>query len=244
MGFFRKRQQTSEVRVFENRVFECLYDRGGRIFENLEFRHCRFESCALSITTNPRRRSIVRNVRLIQCEQEGCAIDTAIIEDVVVDGLNTHGQLLQTWGAVFKHVTLKGNIGRVMFSPKVGLGVKGFAKPQVQRAFDEANAAYYATVDWALDIREARFEECDIRGIPARLIRRDPETQVVVTREKALQGKWRELEIPDLWKGWIELFLEDGEPDVVLVAPKRHRRYEVLLEGLKKLRDAGVAEPD
>ncbi len=179
----------------------------------------------------------------MQCEVVGFLIGPAVFEDVVVDGLRTPGDLLITWGAVFKHITLKGNIGRIMLNSVIS--PPGLAKPHEQRAFDEANAAYYATVDWALDIREARFEECDIRGIPARLIRRDPESQVVVTREKALQGKWREIDLSDTW--WdvaIEFMLEDGEPDVVLVAPKRHPQYRVLLEGLKKLRDAGVAEPD
>ena len=185
----------------------------------------------------------MRNVRLIGCEVMGCALNAAIVEDVVVDGLETHGDLLQTWGAVFKHVTLRGDIGRIMISPAVATGL---AKPHEQRAFDQANAAYYATVDWALDISEARFfGECDIRGIPARLIRRDPETQVVVTREKALSGEWRKVDLSDTWwGGWIELFLRDGDPDVVLVAPKRHPRYRVLLEGLRKLREAGIAEPD
>jgi hypothetical protein len=240
-ALFRKHEGDS-VKIFEDRVFECFYDRGGRTFSNLEFRRCRFESSRISITRDPRRRSTVRNVKLVQCEQLGCAINTAIIEDVMVDGLKTHGQLLQTWGAVFKHVTLKGNIGRIMLSPAVATGL---AKPHEQRAFDEANAAYYAEVDWALDISQARFEECDIRGIPARLIRRDPETQVVVTREKALLGEWRQIDLSGTyWGGWIELFLEDGEPDVVLVAPKRNPHYRVLLDGLKKLRDAGVAEPD
>jgi hypothetical protein len=32
--------------------------------------------------------------------------------------------------------------------------------------------------------------------------------------------------------------------DVVLVAPKRSRQFKELLEGLKLLRKAGVAEPD
>ncbi len=121
----------------------------------------------------------------------------------------------------------------------------GWAKPKQQVAFDEANAQYYETVDWALDISEARFYECDIRGIPARLIRRDPETQVVVTREKALMGKWKELDLSKTyWATGIQFMLNRGDRDVVLVAPKRDPKYPDLLDGLKLLRDAGVAEPE
>lgn len=230
------------IRVYSYQDFNNLYDRNsGRIFQDLELRKCRFISCALSITRNPRRRSLVRNVRLIQCEEIGCAIDTAIIEDTVIDGLKT-SDLLQTWGAVYKHVVLKGNIGRIMISPVIATG---WAKPHQQAAFDKVNAEYYQQVDWALDISEARFYECDIRGIPARLIRRDPQTQVVVTREKALLGEWRKLDLTrTFWSGWIELFLQEEALDVVLVAPKRHPKFNDLLDGLKMLRDAGVAEPD
>jgi hypothetical protein len=183
----------------------------------------------------------VQNVKLIGCEVRGCAIDTAIIEEVVVDGLKTH-TFLKTWGAVFKHVTLRGYIGKIMISPAVFLGT---AKPKEQLAFDEANAAYYSTVDWALDISEARFQECDIRRVPAYLIKRDPETQVVITREKALEGKWKQLDLSrTYWTTAIEYLLGFGLQDKVLVAPKRSSKYRDLLDGLKMLRDAGVAEPD
>lgn len=242
------------IRVLEKEEFRSFYDcsfyqRSGRTYDNdsgrtfsdLEFRKCRFISSAISITRMPELRSAVRNVRLIQCEQRGCALEAAIVEDVLVDSLKTNG-LLQTWGAVFKHVTLRGKIGRVMISPAVATGT---ATPAQQRAFDEANAAYYAGVDWALDIREAEFEEGEIQRVPARLIRRDPRTQVVVKREKAMQGTWRQLDLSRThWATSLEFLLERGDPDVVLVAPKRHRKYRDLLDGLKALRDAGVAEPD
>ncbi len=165
----------------------------------------------------------------------------AVVEDCVVSNLKTHG-LLQTWGAVFKHVVLKGRLGRVMFSPYVALGT---ASPAEQRAFDEANASFYARVDWALDISEGEFDECEIQRVPAKLVRRDPATQFVVTREKALKGSWRNLDLSQThWATSLEFFLKRGDADVVLVAPKRGRRFRKLLEGLEMLRDSGVAEPE
>jgi hypothetical protein len=229
------------MQVFERQEFECFYDDGSRTFSNIEFRRCSFTSSSISITCEVHQRSTIRNVRLIGCEVRGCSVDTAIVEDVLVDGLKTHG-LLQTWAAVFRHVTIKGKLGRLMFSPFVAAGT---ANARQQREFDEANAAYYSTVDWALDISEVECEEMDIRRVPARLIRRDPATQVMVTREKAMQGRWRELDLSrTYWATAIKLFLEDGDPDLVLVAPKRHRKFRDYLDGLKALRDAGVAEPD
>jgi hypothetical protein len=241
------------MRVFEKEEFRSFYEGStyyqagrtydndsGRTFSDLEFRKCHFVSSVISMTRKPELRSTVRNVRLIQCEQHGCALEAAIVEDVLVDAFKTNG-LFQTWGAVFKHVTLRGQIGRVMLSPAVS---PGKATPTQQRAFDEANAAYYADVDWALDISEAEFEEIDIRRVPARLIRRDPDTQVVVTRERAMEGAWRNLDLSKTdWAGYIDLFLRDGDAELVLAAPKRDRKYRDHLDGLKMLRDAGVAEP-
>src|SRR6185295_12409010 len=143
------------------------------------------------ITREVEQRSTFRNVRLVKCAQRGCAIETAIIEDVLVDGLKTGG-LLQCWGAVFKHVILQGKIDRIMISPAVAAGL---AAMQQQRAFDVANATYYSSVDWALDISRGEFEECEIQRVPAHLVRRDPETQVVITRERAMQGSRRDFDL-------------------------------------------------
>jgi hypothetical protein len=96
-----------------------------------------------------------------------------------------------------------------------------------------------------LDIREAEAEELEIRGVPARLIRRDPESQVVITRQKAMEGTWRQLNLEKTHWGYsIDRMLRSGEPDIVLVAGRRDRQYRDLLAGLRTLREAGVAEPD
>lgn len=211
------------------------------IFENLKFQSCYFESCMISVTVQPHLRSTVRKGVFRGCEVRGCLIDAAVLEDILVDGLKTRG-LLQTWGAVFRHVTLRGRLGRIMLSPAIASGV---ATPSEQRAFDEANARFYRDTDWALDITEGEFEELDLRGIPASLIRRDVETQVVVTRKKAMSGAWRNLDLSKTyWATSLQFLLDFGYPDTVLVAPKRHRKYRDLLDGLKMLRDAGVAELD
>lgn len=231
------------MRKFERQEFVQWFDRdSAAVYCDLEFVKCRFESCGLSITRSPIRRSTVRNVHLTNCEQRGSTVKAAILEDVVIENFKTNG-LFQTWGAVFKHVVLRGKIGRIMVSPLVA---PGSATPEQQRAFDAANAEYYERVDWALDISGAQFEgECDLRRVPAHLVRRDPETQVVIKREKAMRGEWRSLDLSKtFWPSAIEGFLQEGDNDIVFVAGKRDRKFLDLLGGLKKLRDAGVAEPD
>ncbi len=228
---------------FEAQEFCDFQDReSARVFADLEFRRCRFAGSFISVTRYPWFRSTVRNVRLIRCVASVCTVYAAIVEDVLVDTLSVEGTFF-TRGAVFKHVTLKGKIGPLLIDPLVS---PGSAEPGQQEAFDEANRAYYESVDWALDISEAEFVDVGINGVPARLIRRDPLTQVVVTREKALEGRWRQLDLSKtIWPSHLKLFLNGGEPDVVLAASKADKRtYQYELDGLKMLRDAGVAEPD
>jgi hypothetical protein len=224
---------------FERRAFEGLHDRSsGATYSGLTFVECQFDRCTLSTAKKPSERTVVRTIRARSCRVMSCSIYAAVLQDIVIDGLDTRGQLLQTWGAVFDRVVLRGRVGRLMFSneasPSLGEGTR--------EAFRNANASFYGDVEWALDIREAEVKELDIRGIPARLIRRDPETQVVIERETALHGAWRriDLEATD-WRTAIELFLERGEPDLVLVAAKLDRRYSQMVKALKRLRDAGVA---
>jgi hypothetical protein len=230
------------MKILENLTFEPFYDRNSKaVFSDIEFRKCHFMSGALSVTLDPKLRSTVRNVNVINCRTTAASLWAAIVEDVVIDGLQT-SRLFRTSGAVFKHVVLEGKIGRIMMSPAVH--PSKITKEQ-QEAFNDANTQYYKSVDWALDISQAAFVECDIRCVPASLIRRDPETQAVVTRAKAISGEWQRLDLSNTyWPSTISHFLERGDHDIVLVAAKRNSKFKDLLNGLKKLREAGIAEPN
>jgi hypothetical protein len=228
------------TRLFERKTFEGLRDRGsGRTYEDIDLRRCDFQGC-FTICGKPKERITFRRVNLVDCEERGCTLRGAIVDECVINGLETGG-LMQTWATVFKHVTFKGQVGRIMVSGMIGTSERA---TKDQAAFDEANTDFYSGVDWAIDIREAEFEEADLRGVPARLVRRDPETQIVVSRQLALGGAWRKLDLSDThWATAIELFLQRGQSDVVFVAPKRAREFQKLVRGLRLLREAGIAEP-
>jgi hypothetical protein len=230
------------MRTFIKRKFESYSDRdSARTFSDAVFQNCLFVSSFISMTRNPTKRSVIRNVRIENCEEVGCTIHAAILEEIMVDGLKTHG-LLQSWGTVFRHVVIRGRIDGFMASQILQPGL--ITKEQ-QTLFDHANSNYYKGVDWALDISGALFEDCDLRGIPAMLIRRDIETQVVVTRQKALAGAWRNLDLARThWPTNLELFLQQGYSDVVLVAPKLAPDFQILWQGLDLLRSEGIAEPN
>ena len=246
--------QDTEMKVIERQRIERLSDgfrnerpgrRPARLIQGFEVDRCYFHDCTLSMTRYLELRTTVRNVCMNRCEVEHCGVWSAIFEDCVVDGLKTWGHL-KIWGAVFKHVTLRGKIGSI-----------GIDHPYPPEAMDEppdadqpisrANEEYYKDVDWALDISQAEFKDLDLRSVPARLVRRDPETQVVVKREKLLDGRWKELVSlleGTWWPTSLDWLLAREDEDVVLVAPKRDRKFPLLLEGLKLLRQAGIAEPN
>jgi hypothetical protein len=233
---------------FSRRTFDSFRDReSGVTFRDIEFHECYFESCAVSITSDPALRSTVRNMQFNNCSQRGCSLNCAIVEDVLINGFNTNGQVFQTWGAVFNRVVLKGKIDDVMLSNEL-LGSVLYGEEHRQREIAPmraANAEYYRTVEWALDISRAEFKDVCIRGIPAHLIRRDPETQVVVTLDKATEGRWQGLEFQESqFATSIQLLMKRGDTSVILTAPKRSRKFRRLLADIRLLKSAGIAEPD
>jgi hypothetical protein len=236
------------MRVFENKTLKSLYDQeSGAVFADMEFRSCDFESCVLSMAGRPARRSTVRNVRLLHCSQRGCRANCAVFEDVLIDDLATNGQLLQTFGAVFNRTVLRGKIDRLMLSNDVLPSIlkDDSERQQEIEAFRSANAEFYRRVEWALDISTGEFRELDLRGIPGHLVRRDPETQVLVLRERALKMEWVGLDFKEnLLPTTLQLFLEGQDSSLVYAAPKRHPKFRRYLDDVKLLRRAGIAEPD
>jgi hypothetical protein len=230
------------IRTYKDHVFEGLRSlRDPVLISDLELVHCTFRDCNLWTLEDPSRRAVVQNVRVESCQilGENSKVRGAVIEDCVIDGL-TSGGLMHMDGCVFRHVTVRGRIGTLMLTnaPLV-------VAPEVKRQFVEANAEYYGSVDWALDIREAIFDEqMDLRGIPSALIRRDPRTQVVVTRKGIEEHPWVSSDLDSRVRSWISLMVRFGWTDGVFVVPAKHPRRQSMLDSLAKLRELGVAEPD
>lgn len=237
--------------IFRNDTFDGWkrYN-SGETYKDLQFIGCTFQSCSASLTAE----ELSKRVRLIDaefraCRIAACSVTAAIVEDVLVDGMKISG-LFQTWAAVFKHVTLKGKIDRVMLSPFFSPEESPYFAPgkppsKFRQMLEKANADYYAAVDWALDISQAEFKDFDCRGVPSRLVRRDPETQIMVRRERVMAAGDAAAAGGAYWHSWLKLFLQDNwYADAVLVAPKRSPRFKELLPGLKELRRVGIAEPD
>jgi hypothetical protein len=173
---------------------------------------------------DPNLRPTIRNVILRNTNAYSAYLDGAIVEDVTVDTTKAGKNPLFLRGNVYRHVVLKGRIGPIQIRGKIFPPTdwpEHFRK-QSEVAWDNANSAYYKTVDWALDITEATYGSLHIDGVPAGLIRRNPENTAIVTRARALPGKWRELEYKHgAFETTLSWFLDDGYDDVLLIACPR-----------------------
>ncbi len=230
------------MRLFENQTFDGFSDfESSTTYLDFAFKKCIFKGCSISITRWPQYRSTVRNVRVDDCQAVGGSLGAAVVEDTVIDGLKT-GDILQTWGTIFKHVVLRGKIGRLMISREFFTTPGGAEQEQ---AFDLANAEYYRHVDWALDISQGEFSELDIRSVPGHLIRRNPETQARIKRERLVEVDWRKLPFKaGVTQVIFSLFLDRGDPDVTYVAGQRSKNFRDMVADIELLRKEGIAEPD
>lgn len=225
---------------FEKRLFERFRDRdSGAVFEGYSFVRCEFDGCLISHSTAIEFRTTIRNCEFIRSVvHQNCSMYTAILEDCVVDGVDTKGAVFVK-GAVYKHVVLRGKVGRLV------LGGVGFIDDLRADAFRAANDEFYASVDWAIDVSQCDAFELALHGIPGHLIRRDPATQILVTRERLLRADWPSIDMGTTgFDSSIELMLRQGRASEVLVAPRRSKAFAQYLEVQQRLRDAGIAEPD
>jgi hypothetical protein len=209
------------MREFKGETFYGRFDRGDKLrIEEMRFTECTFKHCGLSLTQDISRMSEVRVVELLDCIINGCDTGPMIASDVTISNLRT-SDLLILWCPYLDRVVLAGKIGSMKINPDADPSTVGNDR---QKPFDAFRDRFYAGIEWALDISKARFRGFDIRGVPGRLIRRDPESQILVTRERALKvaapGWEKQLDPSNkLWPFVINLFLSDGDPDRVLVAP-------------------------
>lgn len=230
------------MKTYKNQVFTDLIDQDSfELFQNILFEKCEFKNCKLSQTENPENRSTVRNVEIEDCTMSNnCDTGCAIFENIEVDNLEIKG-LLQFYGAVFKHIYFRGEVGKIFISNEI----ESSRADTIKESFASLNTKYYETVDWALDISRANFSDLEIWGIPSRLIIYDYKSQRIITREKAAAIKWDILDLKsDKFKSAVEKMLNADYEDIVLVAPRSGDDFEDLLHDLDLLTDAGYTEPE
>lgn len=191
-------------------------------------------------------------IEVIDCTAWSCHLFDVHLEDCVVRDLKSspggggRSTPLFLWGGSARRVTLAGMIGGLIWNP-----------PRRARSGFESDLAkaekvrrYYDSIDdWALDVSQARFRSVpSFRfGPPGRLVRRDPETQPLITRSAAVRAL--ELIGPGLgiWRVVLEQLVQSKWPDEIVLMPALggpKRRREEQLGALGRLREFGAFEGD
>ena len=149
------------------------------------------------------------------------------------------------WASFFRRVTLKGKIGKI----NLNLTPEAFCKDADRlRQFETARATFYAETDWALDISEAKLLGLRCEAVPLHLIKRDPQTQVILDK----RGRYRGQQVLDasfakafpVADSVLRGFDESDAPAMLLTAsmgaPKKRRDEE--LGAINALRALGFLE--
>ncbi|HVT02309.1 MAG TPA: hypothetical protein VHL58_02915 [Thermoanaerobaculia bacterium] len=235
--------------AIDGQTFKLVHDDdGGQHIHDKTFTNCVFDNCTFAIPRDLHSRSTASHLKFIDCVAASSSVGPGLIDEVIIDGLEVRPILL-LWSPFLRHVTLRGRIGPLNIN-----SIPTFVNltAALTASFAEARAAHYQTVDWALDIREGRFEGFSLSGVPASLVRRDPVTQVVVTRMKASSDGWKTV-VPSWnshWASVIDSFLNDkylaDDAELILVAywDASKKRFQRVVDGLRNLQDIGVAELD
>lgn len=234
------------MELIAGRTFDAPHYHDGQLITDVRLDGCTVDGATLRpdwANPDPLRRPTIRNVILRDTRAYHAYLEGAIVEDVTIENTKAGKAPLFLRGNAYRHVTLKGRIAPLEIRGKV---FPGYSRPEVETRvtslWDQANAAYYATVDWAIDITEATYGSLSISGVPTKLIRRNPQNTAVVTRQTALQGKWKELSMKrGVFNVVISWFLDEGYEDVLLIACPKSKRYQDDLADLAILREAGVA---
>ncbi|MGW4523939.1 hypothetical protein [Amycolatopsis sp. NPDC004378] len=224
------------TRLVDERFEDLRADDSGRPIEDFELDRCTFVASTLAQRTDWTPSLVVRGVRATRCTLDNCLAVGIRFEDVTIDNLVTKGGLTHLSGCVFSHVTFKGKAGAIMVSRPVPRPGEAEVGPEADRALVDA----YKSVDWALDIADADFVDVSLDYVPGELVRRNPETQFLLRREHRAELDRRS--VPDGAQSVFSRFDISPFDSMVVVAPKRSKRFQRLKELFDGLREAGLAE--
>ena len=160
-------------------VFERQILPAGTAVRDARFVQCAFLDCAC----NPSAFSSVENSVFERTRLKSKLVTNIALRQVTIDTCKGNPMFRLTNG-LFDRVTLRGDFGAWMITQ-----LPEFL-PAAQAGFA---VRFYDTVDWALDISQARFKNLTLRGVPADKVRRDPERQAAVRKDRLLADpSWRD----------------------------------------------------
>lgn len=205
------------------------------------FTRCKFDDCSLGELFERAKgtaRTVVRGVQAIRCIFRSTHVRHIAFEDCLLDSPTvTLGASLA--GCTFNRVVIRGRLGLTTIEPWAAR--EDDDTPQT-RAVDRAIADYYRDVAWALDIREADASDLRIESIPLRLVRRDPERQLLPRPEQVSHPAWKSAVVAEAF--WVFDLARDVQRNgaIFLIHARDTAREVERQAALSELRAAGVLD--
>jgi hypothetical protein len=157
--------------------------RGGRSMHDVRAVDCTFTGPDPSFPTYER-------IELVRPVMKTRLVMNVVARDVKVDGCISGSKVLSLTNVLCERVKLVGDFKRLLFRRDA---------EHVSPAHRAKATSFYTSVDWALDLREARFRDLTLRGVPAHLVLRDPERHAVILTERlASDPSWKRKVRPGL----------------------------------------------
>jgi hypothetical protein len=199
--------------------------------ESVDLRACTLEHVFIDGRKTP---IVIRDSTAEKCVLRRVWLLGVTVSDCVLSSPRCSHQPKLT-GCLFRHVTLRGDVGWMRIEGWDGDLLDAKAKAKAKAAAKE----HYATVDWALDIREARTAELTIKGVPLALVRRDPTRQLLLLPRGIAHPIWKTAD-GAAWRMHAGAVKSSGDEGVLLMLPeptsKYHARYVALAKELRRLR--------
>jgi hypothetical protein len=209
---------------------------GENCVEEITLSRTAFQGCAAGLSPDKKKWVTFRNISLEHCKHSACMLFGATLENVDVSNLTGGGRAPAfLWGCRFANVTLRGAISGLQFRWQIDIRDK-----LASEKFAEETNQYYRSVAVALDISAARFSTFEaLTGVPHHLIKRNPETQFVLLRERigAIKSATGRMSI---WSVVAQRLDESPMPGVVVVLGCRGSKFETYLQEARDLRQKGI----
>ena len=206
------------------------------VIEDVSLAGTAFNNCSIHPPRKPADRAVLRRITVGRVHHWACRACGALFDDVTVTDIRGGGRAPSfLWACAYHHVTLRGSIGGLMFRWQLN-----FKQDEgMSASYHEANLALYESMDWAIDVSEAKFTSTEsLIGIPPHLVRRDPATQFLLTRTPA------EVILRDrphsVWSVIAERLIDSGMPGVVVAVGGRGERLRADLDAARTLTDEGL----
>ena len=206
-----------------------------RVFGRMSFVNCHFVNCALIQDEDASYPIKVEDVSASGGSLTNCIATGVSFRNVELSDCQAVGDSMTPAGCVFREVRLRGVMGSWIFNdmdpslPDLATG-----------EFLEAEREFYQSVDFALDISEGIFEAADMYHLPGDLVVRDPETQVLIRKDRLAAADLSQL--PKSTVRMLRRVHENPYGSTAVVAGRAQKNFDEALAELRLLVELGIAQ--